>query len=92
MPNSISAKKSLRQNHRRRLRNRSTRSSLRTVLKKFREAAAGDDPQAAEAAFRLAVKRLDKAASKGLIHKNTAARTKSRLSKRMPRPAAGEST
>jgi len=92
MPNSLSAKKSLRQNQKRRLRNRSARSSLRSVLKKFREVAAGDDAEAAQAAFRLAVQRLDKAASKGLIHKNTAARTKSRLSKRMPRPAAGEST
>lgn len=90
MPSSSSAKKSLRQNQRRRLRNRTVRSSLRSVLKKFREAAAGDDPEAAETAFRLAVKRLDKAAAKGLIHKNTAARTKSRLSKHRPRPAASE--
>ena len=88
MPNSVSAKKSLRQNHSRRLRNRSQRSSLRTVLKNCREAAAGDDAEAAQAAFRLASKRLDQAAAKNLIHKNAAARTKSRLSKMMKDVAA----
>jgi len=81
MPNSTSAKKALRQNHARRLRNRSARSALRTVIKKCRQAAEGDDAAAAEAAFRLAVKRLDQAAAKRLIHPNAAARTKSRLSK-----------
>jgi small subunit ribosomal protein S20 len=81
MPNTKNAKKDLRQNQTRRLRNRSNRSSLRTVIKNARIAAAGDDPEAAQAAFRLAVKRLDQAAAKHLIHKNKAARTKSRLSK-----------
>ena len=81
MPNTKNAKKDLRQNQSRRLRNRSTRSSLRTVLKNARIAAAGGDPEAAQAAFRLAVKRLDQAAAKNLIHKNKATRTKSRLSK-----------
>ena len=81
MPNTKNAKKDLRQNRTRRLRNRSHRSSLRTVLKNARIAAVEDDPEAAQAAFRLAVKRLDQAAAKHLIHKNKAARTKSRLSK-----------
>lgn len=81
MPNSTSAKKALRKNIARRLRNRAQRSSLRSVIKKCRSAAAGDDQAATEDAFRLAVKRLDQAAAKNLIHKNKAARLKSRLSK-----------
>ncbi len=81
MPNSSSAKKSQRQNETRRLRNRVHRSTLRTVVKKFRIAAAGDDAAVAQSAFRLAVKKLDQAAARNLIHKNKAARTKSRLSK-----------
>lgn len=81
MPNTTSAKKALRQSKARRLRNRTQRSALRTVIKKCRQAAEGEDTQAAEDAFRLAVKRLDQAAAKNLIHRNAAARTKSRLSK-----------
>lgn len=81
MPNSPAAKKALRQDAKRNARNRSQRSALRTVIKKCRLAAAGDDQEAKQAAFRLAVKRLDQAAAKNLIHKNKAARTKSRLSK-----------
>ena len=87
MPNSVSAKKSLRQNKTRRLRNRSQRTSLRGVLKQCRVAAAGDDAEAAQSAFRLAVKTLDQAAAKNLIHKNAAARTKSRLSKLLKQSA-----
>ncbi len=81
MPNTLSAKKSLRQNQRRRLRNRTHRTALRTVIKKFRIVAAGDNPEVAQTAFRLVVKKLDQAAARNLIHKNKAARTKSRLSK-----------
>lgn len=81
MPNTTSAKKALRQNEARRLRNRSQRSALRTAIKKFRAAATdGTDPEATESAFRTAVKKLDQAAAKHLLHKNTAARIKSRLS------------
>lgn len=81
MPNTTSAKKALRQNQVRRLQNRSQRSALRTVIKKCRLAATSGDPKTADEALRLAVKRLDQAAAKHLIHANTAARTKSRLSK-----------
>ena len=81
MPNTTSAKKALRQNEARRLRNRTQRSTLRTVIKKFRAAVtAGTDAEATESAYRLAVKKLDQAAAKHLIHKNTASRIKSRLS------------
>lgn len=86
MPNSANAKKALRKSQVRRLRNRTQRSSLRTKLKKFRAlASTGEDKDAIETAFRVAVKGLDQAAAKGLIHKNKAARTKSRLSKLCPR-------
>jgi small subunit ribosomal protein S20 len=90
MPNTHSAKKALRKNLRRRVRNRSDRSALRTELKKFRVAAAGTgtDREAVTAAFRSAVKHLDQAAAKHLIHKNTAARLKSRLAKVMAKPKA----
>ena len=81
MPNIRSAKKALRKNVVRRLRNRAQRTSLRNVLKSCRKAAEGTDQEATQAAFRLAVKRLDQAAAKKLIHKNKAARLKSRLSK-----------
>ncbi len=85
MPNSINAKKALRKSQARRLRNRVQRSALRTTIKRFRAAVQGDDATAIQFAFRLAVKRLDQAAARGLIHKNKAARTKSRLSKLCPR-------
>jgi small subunit ribosomal protein S20 len=65
----------------RRERNRTERSSLRTVVKKFRETAAGSDKDATANAYKLVVKTLDKAAANHLIHANKAARTKSRLSK-----------
>ena len=72
----------------RRERNRSARSALKTILKKCRAAAAGNDSAAAETAFRLAVKKLDQAAAKHLIHKNAAARTKSRLARMMKKTTA----
>ncbi len=81
MPNNDNAKKALRQSIKRRLHNRSQRSALRTALKKVRAFCAAGDLEAAESAFRYATKRLDQAAAKNLIHRNAAARTKSRLSK-----------
>lgn len=81
MPNTPSAKKALRQSEKRRLHNRAQRSALRTAVKKVRTAVEANDPAGANEAFRLATKKLDQAAAKNLIHKNTASRTKSRLSK-----------
>lgn len=80
MPNNRNAAKAMRQAEKRRLRNRAARTSLRTVIRKVRDAAAGSDPGATETAFRTAVKKLDQAASKKFIHRNKAARLKSRLS------------
>jgi len=69
-----------RQNEKRRLRNKAVRSELRT-REKAAMAAAGGDGEAE--ALRLTIKRIDKAAAKGVIHKNTAARKKSRLTARI---------
>ena len=81
MPNTSSAKKRLRQNEKRRLHNRSLRSRVRTQLRRVREAVEAGDKEKAQSEFRVAVKRLDQAAAKNLIHKNAAARSKSRLNK-----------
>ena len=91
MPNTPSAKKDLRQSQKRRAQNRSKRSTLRTVVKKCRDAATGGDSQIAAEAFRQATKHLDQAAAKHLIHKKAAARTKSRLSKMLRVQAGSDS-
>ncbi|NIP87013.1 MAG: 30S ribosomal protein S20 [Planctomycetales bacterium] len=79
MPNSKSAKKRLRQNEVHRQRNRATRSTLRSQLRKVRAAVTAGDVAASEEAFRLAAQKLDRAAAHKVIHANAAARTKSRL-------------
>jgi len=81
MPNSLSSKKNLRQNHSRRDRNQTVKSNMRTQVRKLREAISSGDVEASETQFRVAVKKLDQAAAKSIIHANKAARTKSRLSK-----------
>jgi len=81
MPTSASAKKRLRQNKAHNLRNRSTKSVVRGLIKKVRTAIEAGDAEASTQAFLLATKKLDKAAAKNVIHANNAARTKSRLSK-----------
>lgn len=83
MPNTKSAKKRLRQNIKRRTRNRAVKSSLKTQIKKVRATALSGNGEQAEAEYRLACKKLDQAAAKGVIHRNTAARHKSRLSARL---------
>ena len=80
MPNTKSAKKALRQSEKIRLRNRTQRSTLRSALKRAKKTAGEEDQAVAEAAFRFAIKKLDQAAAKNLLHEKTAARTKSRLS------------
>ncbi len=76
MPNTKSAAKRLRQNLRQRAANKAVRSRLRTAVKKVR--AAQESSRAVEL-FREAAKLLDRAASRGIIHQNQAARSKSRL-------------
>jgi small subunit ribosomal protein S20 len=81
MPNSASADKRLRQNHVRRDRNRAIGSNLRKQLRKVREAISAGDADTSANELRLAVKKLDRAAGRNIIHANKAARTKSRLAK-----------
>ncbi len=68
-------------NEKRRMRNKSVKSSLKTAVRSFREAAASGEKDAAEAALRSASRKLDKAVSKGVIHKNQAANRKSAMAK-----------
>ena len=87
MANIKSQIKRNRQNERRRVRNKAVRSELRTRQKAVLQAAENGSDDVAELT-RLAIKRLDKAASKGVIHKNQAARRKSRLIKQLQRAEA----
>jgi small subunit ribosomal protein S20 len=81
MANITSQKKRNRQNERRRLRNKGVRSELKTRVKSAVEAV-GSGEEGAHEKLRVAQKRIDKAASAGVIHKNAAARRTSRLMKR----------
>ncbi len=83
MPITKSAQKQLRTSRKRRLRNRAAKSSLKTAVKKVRAGLEERDREAAEKAFAEAVPLMDKAAGKGIIHKNAAARYKSRLSRQV---------
>lgn len=79
MPNHKSAEKRMRQNEKRRLHNRTYRTRTRTLVKQARLAIESGDLKEAEEATRVAVRDLDKAASRGTIHPRNAARRKSRL-------------
>ncbi len=81
MANHKSAEKRIRQNARRNEINRSNRSKLRTQIKKLRTAIAGSDKTVSGELLNPTVSVIDKAVNKGLIHRNTAARYKSRLTK-----------
>lgn len=88
MANSPQAKKRARQNEKARKHNASLRSMGRTYLKKVVNAIAAGDLEAAKAAYAAAVPVIDRIADKGLIHKNKAARHKSRLNSRIKALAA----
>ncbi len=83
MANIKSQIKRNRQNEKRRLRNKSVKSSLKTAIRKFHETAAAGDVEATSALLRDAARKLDKAASKGVIHPNQAANRKSAIAKRL---------
>ena len=84
MANTRSAKKRIKQNDRRRLRNRAVRSTIRSAVKTARGAVSEKTPQAGEAVLE-AIRILDRAVSRGIIHRNTAARKKSSLARSMVR-------
>lgn len=81
MANIKSQMKRIRTNEKRRLRNRSVKSELHTLVRRTREAVAAGDKETAQAALYIASKKLDKAVSKGVIHRNQAANRKSKLAK-----------
>jgi small subunit ribosomal protein S20 len=83
-----SQKKRNLQNERRRVRNKTVRSALKTTAKKVRATASEGEVDAAQSEAREASRALDKAASKGVIHKRTAARRKSRLARELARSAS----
>ena len=82
MPNHKSAEKRMRQNEKRRLVNRGNRGSLRTGVKKLRAALAEGDAGTVETLLPQTVSLIDKAVQKGVLHRNAAARFKSRLTRR----------
>lgn len=79
MANIKSQIKRNRQNEKRRQRNKAVRSELKTRMKQFQEAVTAGDSSQVEETLRVAVRKLDQAASKGVIHKNKAANHKSAL-------------
>lgn len=83
MANTPSAKKAIRKIERRTKVNRSRRSQMRTFVRKVEEAIASGDRAAADAALRAAEPLVMRAAQKGIVHKNTAARKVSRLTRRV---------
>lgn len=87
MPNIKSAVKRVKTTSTRTLRNAAAKSALRTSIKKFEVAVASNDANAA-ALLKQACRSLDKAVTKGLVHKNTAARKKSRLTKKLNKATA----
>ncbi len=82
MPNIKSAKKRVIVNENKAMRNKATRSELRTAIKKA-DAAIANNASDKDAVVKLAVKKIDSAATKGILHKNNAARKKSALVKRL---------
>ncbi|OQO89510.1 30S ribosomal protein S20 [Saccharomonospora piscinae] len=83
MANIKSQMKRIKTNEKRRLRNQSEKSAVKTAIRKFRDAAASGDKTKAAEMQREAGRKLDKAASKGVIHKNQAANKKSAMARRV---------
>ncbi len=83
MAHSLSAKKRIRQNTKKRAINRARKSQVKTQVKHFEAAVSNGDVEAASEQYRLVVKKLDKTAATSTMHKKTAARKKSRLAKKL---------
>ena len=88
MPNHKSAEKRVRQNENRRKINKNNRTALRTSLKKFRAAVTSNDNETAQALLPATISRIDKAVQKGILHRNAAARHKSRLTRKVNQASA----
>src|SRR5262249_41407078 len=89
MPHTRSAKKNLRKSEKRRLRNRAAKRTIKTHCKRVVAAAAEATPEKLREEFILAVRKLDKAAAKRIIHPNLAARKKSQLARLLNQKLAG---
>jgi small subunit ribosomal protein S20 len=91
MPHTSAAKKALRQSQKRRLQNRTQRSALRSLVKRYLNTV--EDPEVSvedkRALLSLVSKKLDQSAAKNLLHKNAASRTKSRLALRLNKVTQG---
>ena len=87
MPNINSASKRVLISRARNAKNRADRSELKTNIKKFEAAVAQGNREAAESAYKVAVKSVDRAATKGLLHKNNAAHKKSALTLKLNKMA-----
>ncbi len=83
MPNIKSASKRVLIAEENRLKNRAVKSEMKTMVKKFDAAVAEGNTESAEKAYKVAVKTVDQAAAKGVIHKNNAANKKSALAKKL---------
>ncbi len=83
MAHSRSAKKRIETIRKRTEQNRRVKSALRTTIRRFEEAVQGDDKEQAREKLQKALVSIDKGVSKGILHKNTAARRKSRLTKKL---------
>jgi|YNPBryulayer2012_1023412.scaffolds.fasta_scaffold01153_3 small subunit ribosomal protein S20 len=92
MPNTRSAWKNLRKSEKRRLRNKSVKSSTKTYVKKFLALLNSGKSEEARTFLSEVTKRVDMAASKGVFHKNKAARIKSRLTRRLNQALAESSS
>lgn len=90
MPHTKSAKKNLRQNEKRRLRNRAIMKGVKVQIKKVLEAAKSGTIDTLRKEYNLAAKTLDKAASKCVVHRNLAARKKSQLAHLVNTKAAAQ--
>lgn len=88
MPNIKSAAKRARQNLKREVRNRRIKSSLKTSIRRFEESLQNGDHEDAQVKLHAAVRQIDKAAAKGILHKNNAARKKSRLNRQLNQSTA----
>ncbi len=83
MANTRSQMKRNRQNETARLRNKAVRSRVRTLTRRFDEAHSAGDREAADAAYQVVSRELDRAATKGVVHRNTAANRKSKMARRL---------
>ncbi len=83
MAHSLSAKKRVKQNAKRKTISRARKSQVKTQIKHFETALSGGDVEAASEQYQLIVRKLDKTAATSTMHKRTAARKKSRLAKRL---------